>query len=123
MANADWAGGVLDTIERAVSKATEQKDLETIVYEAYGPGGTGMVIEVLTDSRNRAAQEVRHALTKNGFALGSIGSVMWGFKKEEGSLVPTMTVPLSDEDAELLSKLVDDLEALEDVQEVTTNAE
>lgn len=113
----------LDTIERAISKATEQKDLETIIYEAYGPGGTGMVIEVLTDSRNRAAQEVRHALSKNGFTLGAIGSVMWGFKKEEGALMPTMTLPLSDEDAELLSKLVDDLEALEDVQEVTTNAE
>lgn len=112
-----------DTIERAISKATEQKDLETIVYEAYGPGGTGMVIEVLTDSKNRAAQEVRHALTKNGFALGAIGSVMWGFTKQDGSLVPTMTVPLSDEDAELLGKLVDDLESLEDVQEVITNAE
>lgn len=112
-----------DTIERAISKATEQKDLETIMYEAYGPGGAGLVIEVLTDSRNRAAQEVRHALSKNGFALASIGSVMWAFQKENGELKPTTTVELSDEDAELLSKLVDDLETLEDVQEVLTNAE
>ena len=113
----------VETIERAISKATEQKDLETIVYEAYGPGGTGMVIEVMTDSRNRAAQEVRHALTKNGFALGAIGSVMWGFEKKDGELAPTMHIPLSDEDAELLEKLVDDLEALDDVQEIITNAE
>ena len=113
----------VETIERAISKATEQKDLETIVYEAYGPGGTGMVIEVMTDSKNRSAQEVRHALTKNGFALGAIGSVMWGFEKKEGELAPTMHVPLSDEDAELLEKLVDDLEALDDVQEIITNAE
>jgi transcriptional/translational regulatory protein YebC/TACO1 len=78
---------------------------------------------VLTDSRNRAAQEVRHVLSKNGFALGAIGSVMWAFQKEGGELKPTVHVSLSDEDAELLEKLVDDLEALEDVQEVITNAE
>ena len=113
----------MDTIERAISKATEAKNLETIMYEAYGPGGVGLLIEALTDSRNRAAQEIRHILSKNGFALGAIGSVIWGFKKKEGTLVPTMTVTLSDEDAELLDKLVDDLEASEEVQEVITNAE
>jgi YebC/PmpR family DNA-binding regulatory protein len=113
----------VDTIERAIAKATEQKDLETIVYEAYGPGGAGIIIEALTDSRNRAAQEIRHILSKNGFALGAIGSVMWGFKKESGELIPTMTIPLSDADMELLEKLVDELEANNEVQEVITNAE
>jgi transcriptional/translational regulatory protein YebC/TACO1 len=54
---------------------------------------------VLTDSRNRAAQEVRHVLSKNGFALGAIGSVMWAFQKEGGELKPTVHVSLSDEDA------------------------
>ena len=113
----------MDTIERAISKATEAKNLETIIYEAYGPGGVGIIIEALTDSRNRAAQEIRHILSKNGFTLGSIGSVMWGFEKNDGALVPTITVPLSDSDAELLEKLVDDLESSEEVQEVITNAE
>jgi len=113
----------MDTIERAISKATEAKNLETIMYEAYGPGGVGLLIEALTDSRNRAAQEIRHILSKNGFALGAIGSVIWGFEKKEGTLTPTMTVALSDKDAELLEKLVDDLEASEEVQEVITNAE
>ncbi len=113
----------VDTIERAISKATESKEMESITYEAYGPGGAGMIIEVLTDSRNRAAQEVRHILTKNGFALGAIGSVMWAFQKENGELSPTTTVPLSEEDANSLSALIDDLENNEDVQEVITNAE
>ena len=112
-----------DTIERAISKATEAKELETILYEAYGPGGVGIIIEALTDSRNRAAQEIRHILSKNGFALGAIGSVMWGFAKEAGELKPTMTIPISDEDSELLEKLVDELEANNEVQEVITNAE
>ena len=114
----------VDTIERAISKATEAKEMETIVYEAYGPGGVGMIIEALTESRNRAAQEIRHILSKNGSALGAIGSVMWAFQKSaDGELVPTMTIPLSDTDAELLEKLVDELEANEEVQEVITNAE
>lgn len=113
----------VDTIERAISKATESKEMESITYEAYGPGGAGMIIEVLTDSRNRAAQEVRHILTKNGFALGAIGSVLWAFQKENGELTPTTTVPLSEEDANTLSALIDELENNEDVQEVITNAE
>ena len=114
----------VDTIERAISKATEARDLETIVYEAYGPGGAGMIIEALTESRNRAAQEIRHILSKNGYALGAIGSVMWSFQNApDGELVPTMTVPLSDTDAELLEALVDELEANDEVQEVITNAE
>ena len=112
-----------DTIERAISKATEAKELETILYEAYGPGGVGIIIEALTDSRNRAAQEIRHILSKNGFALGAIGSVMWGFAKENGELTPTMTIPISDEDSKLLEELVDELEANNEVQEVITNAE
>ncbi len=113
----------VDTIERAISKATESKEMESITYEAYGPGGAGMIIEVLTDSRNRAAQEVRHILTKNGFALGAIGSVMWAFQKENGELTPATTVPLSEEDSNSLSALIDELENNEDVQEVITNAE
>ena len=112
-----------DTIERAISKATEAKELETIHYEAYGPGGVGIIIEALTDNRNKAAQEIRHILSKNGFALGAIGSVMWGFAKENNELKPTMYIPISDEDSEALSKLVDELEASDEVQEIITNAE
>jgi YebC/PmpR family DNA-binding regulatory protein len=113
----------IDTIERAISKATESRDLETIIYEAYGPAGVGIIIECLTENKNKSAQEVRHALTKNGFAMAGIGSVMWAFAKENGELTPTMTVALSDEDTELLDKVVNDLEACEEVQEVITNAE
>ena len=113
----------LDTIERAISKATESKDLETIVYEAYGPGGAGLIIECLTDNRNKSAQEVRHILSKNGCTMAGIGSVMWAFQKEGGELKPTVTVPLSEADTELLGTLIDDLEASDEVQEVTTNAE
>ena len=112
-----------DTIERAISKATESKDLESITYEAYGPGGAGIIIEALTDSRNRAAQEIRHILSKHGSSIASIGSVMWAFAKQDGELIPTTTVPLSDEDTDLLDQLIEELEANNEVQEVITNAE
>lgn len=111
-----------DTIERAISKATEQKELESITYEAYGPGGVGIIIEALTDNRNKAAQEVRHVLSKNGCSLAGVGSVVWAFSKENNEWTPTTTVDLSDEDAEKLSSLVDALEDNDEVQEVVTNA-
>jgi len=117
-----------DNIERAIKKASEpSSQMESIAYEAYGPGGVGIIIEALTDSRNRTAQEVRHILSENGTALGGVGSVTWAFKKEksEQGLVwnPTTTVSLSDSDLELLEKLVEDLENNDDVQDVYTNAE
>jgi YebC/PmpR family DNA-binding regulatory protein len=117
-----------DIIERAISKASDSSSImDSIVYEAYGPGGVGLIIDTLTDNKNRTAQEIKHILSKNGFSLGGIGSVTWAFEKtptEEGIVFkPTSTIPLGEEDLGLLSKLVEDLEENDDVQEVFTNAE
>lgn len=116
-----------DNIERAIRKASESSaDMETIVYEAYGPAGVGLVIVALTDSRNRAAAEIKHILSLHNTTLGAIGSVTWGFEKkitDQGLVyIPTMTIPLSDTDKELLEKLIDELEENDEVQEVFTNA-
>jgi YebC/PmpR family DNA-binding regulatory protein len=117
-----------DVIERAIKKASEPgAHMDTVLYEAYGPGGVGIMIETLTDSKNRTVQDIKHTLVKNGFALGGIHSVAWGFTKEkteEGFVwKPMTTIPLSDSDLELLEKLVDELEEHDDVQDVYTNAE
>jgi len=117
-----------ENIERAIKKASEPSaQMEAITYEAYGPGGVRIIIETLTDNKNRTAQEIKHILSKNGLALGEIGSVIWSFVKKrtlEGLIwKPNITVSLSDEDLELLDKLVDELEENDDVQEVYTNAE
>ncbi len=132
-----------DNIERAIKKATEAgaKALEQIRYEAYGPGGAALLIETLTDNTNKTAQEIKHLLSENGGNLASPGAAVWAFEKrntttpsalgghpsstEEGmkEWVATTTVPLSDEDLAKLEKLVEVLEAYEDVQEVITNAE
>jgi len=124
-----------ENIERAIKKGSEPSaKMESITYEAYGPGGVGIIIETLTDSKNRTAPEMKHILSKNGFALGGIGSVTWAFKKlapstggeiaSEGIIwKPINTISLSDPDLELLEKIVDELEESDDVQDVYTNAE
>ncbi len=115
-----------DNIERAIKKATEPgAAMEHITYEAYGPGGVGIIIEALTDSRNRASQEIKFILSEHGANLGAIGSVTWGFTKNsvDSDWTPTMTVPLSEEDSEKLSALIDELEDNDDIQAVFVNAE
>lgn len=119
-----------DTIDRAVKKGATDNSaaMENITYEAYGPGGCAIVIEVLTDNRNKASQEVKHIFAKNGFALAGIGAATWAFKKESqgehaGEWVPQTTIALSEEDGTKLSELVDELEENDEVQDVFTNAE
>lgn len=113
-----------DNIERAVKKgmSTDAASLEQVVYEAYGPGGSALVIDGLTDNKNRTAAEMKHLLSKNNLSLAEPGSALWAFTKDEGGYTPTTTIPLSDEDGEKLSKLISELEEQEDVQEVYTNA-
>ncbi len=121
----------IDNIERAVKKGAggEGESLEAITYESYGPGGSALIIEALTTNKNKAAQEVKHILSLNGFELASQGSASWAFSKVNDpaaggtSWTPTMTIPLSPEDEAILEKLINDLEENEEVQDVYTNAE
>jgi YebC/PmpR family DNA-binding regulatory protein len=75
-----------DNIERAVAKGTgegvDAEQIETVLYEAYGPGGVALLIEAVTDNRNRTGSEVRHLLSKNGGSLGEPGSVSYLFEKQ-----------------------------------------
>jgi YebC/PmpR family DNA-binding regulatory protein len=78
-----------DTIQRAIKKGTGELaavQYEELLYEVYGPGGTAVVVELLTDSRNRTASEIRRLLDRNNAKLGNAGSVMYLFKKR-GSIV------------------------------------
>ena len=169
-------------IERAIARAADKSAAALIeeVYEAYGPGGVGIVIEVATDNKNRTMPEVRHTLDKNGGRMADPGSVMFQFKRkgvieiaekgedammvaldagaediteeDEGSViyteatdlmkvrqalvdagltvnsaelqyVPTSYVPVPEENAEKLEKVLNALDDLDDVTNVYTNAE
>ena len=114
-----------DTIDRAIKKATSDNsaEMETIVYETYGPGGVAIMINVLTDNRNKAAQEIKHILVNHGAELAGQGSAAWAFTKTHDGWQANSTMPLEDADIEKLEKLVEELEGNDDVQDVYTNAE
>ncbi|MCI5836325.1 MAG: YebC/PmpR family DNA-binding transcriptional regulator [Veillonellaceae bacterium] len=74
-----------ENIQRAIQKgigATDGGNYEEITYEGYGPGGVAVTVEVMTDNRNRAAAEVRHAFSKHGGNLGESGCVAWMFNRK-----------------------------------------
>ena len=174
-----------DNIDRAVKRGSGLEaggaDWQTIMYEGYGPNGVALLIECLTDNRNRAATEVRTALTRNGGTFADAGSVSYLFNRKgvvlvpkdklseddlmlavldagaeeindlgdtfevvseptdliavrtalqeagieydsaESSLVPTMTVPVDEETARKIFKLIDVLEDCDDVQNIFAN--
>jgi YebC/PmpR family DNA-binding regulatory protein len=175
-----------DNIERAVKRGSGQEaggaDYQTIMYEGYGPNGVAVLIECLTDNRNRAATDVRTALTRNGGSLADAGSVSYLFSRKgvvivpkagslteddvltavldagaeevndlgeafevvcepgdlvpvrsalqaagidyesaESSFVPSVTVPLDEEGARKIFKLIDAIEDSDDVQNVYAN--
>jgi YebC/PmpR family DNA-binding regulatory protein len=87
-----------DTIERAIRRGTGEGDdanYEEVRYEGYGPGGTAVMVDCMTDNRNRTVSEVRHAFTKSGGNLGTDGSVAYMFSR-----IGLLTYPAgSDEDA------------------------
>jgi YebC/PmpR family DNA-binding regulatory protein len=175
-----------ENIDRAVKRGSGQEaggaDYQTVMYEGYGPNGVAILIECLTDNRNRAATDVRVALTRNGGNLADAGSVAYMFSRKgvvllpkaaglseddvlgavldagaeevndlgesfevvseptdligvrtalqgagleyesaESSFVPSVTVPLDEEGARKIFKLIDALEDSDDVQNVYAN--
>ena len=92
-----------DNIDRAIAKGSgadaDQDAYETIVYEGYGPEGVAVIVEALTDNRNRTAADVRHLFAKNGGNLGATGAVAWQFERRGVVVVPAEGV---DEDELLL---------------------
>src|SRR6266542_4486895 len=92
----------LANIQRAIDRATGGADgaqLETVVYEGYGPGGVSVMVEAATDSRNRTAAEVRAAFTRHNGKLGEAGSVQWLF--EQKGIIEIDATAASADDIEL----------------------
>jgi len=111
-----------ENVERALSK-NDGVELEQVTYEAYGPGGTAMVLQAITDNRNRTVQELKHLLSLNGGSLANPGAAMWAFNKSpEGKLEPLSPIELSEEDNQKVADLMEALEEHDDVNEIYTNA-
>ena len=112
-------------IERAIKKGTEKDaaSLEEATYEAYGPGGSALIIQGLTSNKNRASAEIKHILSKHEASLAERGAASWAFGKKEGQWIPKTTIPLSQDDNKKLEILVEKLKENDNVQEVYTNLE
>lgn len=113
-------------VDRAIKKGTGELpgvSYEEITYEAYGPGGTALLIEVTTDNRNRAISEIRHMITKNGGNMGESGSVSWMFNRHGLISIPAAS---TDEDTLMMTALdsgADDVKLDGDSFQVTTPAD
>ena len=113
-----------DNITRSIKKAAGEGgsvNYEEITYEGYGPGNMAVIVEVLTDNRNRIAAEMRHIFDKSGGNLGASGCVSWMFDKK--GLIVIERSALLDEDEVMMQALdagAEDFNAMEDAFEVYT---
>src|SRR5581483_5847804 len=113
-----------DNIQRAINRGTgadkEGGQLEELFYEGYGPGGVAMMIQVLTDNRNRAAADVRNVFTRGGGNMGEGGSVAWMF--DQKGLITVALDGANAEDVELaaIEAGADDIQESDGILEVYT---
>ncbi len=114
-----------ENIERAVAKGAGVggEAYEEVMFEAFGPGGTAMIVTAVTDNNNRTAPEIRHIFSKAGFELGTPGSAAWAFTKTAAGYAPQNPLELSDSDGEKLANLIEALEEQDDVQDIYTTAD
>lgn len=124
-----------DNIDRAIKRSSEIKDLEELIIEAYGPEGVVILIEAVTDSKNRAIAEIKKILSDHSAKFAESGSVQWAFEQNTNAYKDNMNAPNGHErwtakfpqkisaDAQIkLQTLIEALEEHDDVQEVYTNA-
>jgi YebC/PmpR family DNA-binding regulatory protein len=116
-----------DNIDRAIAKGSgadaDASTFETVVYEGYGPEGVAVIVEALTDNRNRTASDVRHLFSKHGGNLGATGAVAWQFERRGLVVVPAEGV---DEDELFLAAAdggAEDIERDGDVFQITSAPE
>ena len=114
-----------DNIQRIIKKAEggDKTEYEAITYEGYGPGGVAVMVETLTDNRNRTAADLRHYFDKNGGNLGAMGCVGFLFSQKG-----VIDISLEDKDADeammdALDAGAEDFDAGEDAAEITTDPE
>ena len=121
--NAKAANMPRDNIERAIKRGTgeiEGVSYEEVVYEGYGPNGIGLVIEVMTDNKNRTIADLRHTLTKYGGTMAESGSVAWNFEQKGFFNVPAAGLDEDDFMLQALEAGAEDIELNGDYFDVYT---
>ncbi len=112
-----------DNIERAIAKGTgegaDAESYENVLYEGYGPGGVALLIDALTDNRNRTGADMRHLLTKHGGSLGEPGSVAYLFDKK-GVVVVDASAHSEDDLVVAIDAGAEDIQVDDDVYEIVS---
>lgn len=125
IARAKAANMPKDNIERAIAKGMSKDSgtLEHVIYEAYGPGGVALLVDALTDNKNRTTQEVKHLLLQQGIELAPPGAASWAFTKNADGYTPhEPRIEIGGADEERFSAILDALDEHTDVLRVFTNA-
>ena len=117
-----------ENIERAIQRGSGGQDsdnYEELIYEGYGPGGSAIMLQILTDNRNRTAAEIRHIFSRNGGNLGETGCVAWMFKRKGLLVIDRQAQSLSEEDLLLLAAEAgaEDVKTEEEVFEIYTSVD
>ena len=114
-----------DNIERAIKKGTGQlqgAQIEEITYEAYGPDGIALIIEIITDNKNRVIAEIKNILNKFGGKLAATGSVKYMFDRHDEEWAAKYPIEITDEKIKArIQKLFNALDDNDDVQEIYSN--
>lgn len=105
-------------ILRAIKRATEKGDLEALLIEAYGPEGLGILIEAITDNRNRTMNEVRALFKDYDTKLAAPGSLLWSFEKTDEGYKPKFVPTVSEGVENKIRELIQKLEEREDITKV-----
>lgn len=112
-----------DNIENAIKRASEDKNLEEVLAEAYGPGGVAILIEAITDSKNRAISEIKNILSGSGAKWAEPGSVRWLFEQIEDEWKAKFNQQISGATKVKIKNIIEKLEDHDDVQKIYTNCE
>lgn len=110
-----------DNIERAIKKAKELSNLEELLIEVYGPGGCAILVEAISDSRNRTMGELKKIINENSAKIANPGSVLWAFEKTPEGWHTKFPQTIQGSDLEKVEKFIEELENNDDVQKVITN--
>ena len=110
-----------DNIERAIKKGSGQSgegQIESLLYEAYGPDGVALIVEILTDNKNRSISNLKHILSKRNGSLGSTGSVMWMFSTK-GEIILDKNKLSEDEELSVIEAGAEDVVSDEEIKIIT----
>ena len=110
-------------IERAVKRVAEAGDLDTILVEAYGPEGVGIIVEAVTDNKNRTIGEIRSALKEFDSKIAEPGSLMWSFEKVDGGFRAKFSPAVSPKTKGVISAMCGAVHEIDDVIGIYTSVD